>query len=548
MAKQEQQTLWQRFRRHIPAMIFLSVLVGICYLGFLNNGFVSDDIGGIRDNTHIGDLGYVLKQPFTMLQPFLYVFISKIGGVHPALFRLINILFHIGSVLLLYGILVLMTDSMIALFTASLFAVHPVLTESVVWISGGPYNKYVFFLLLSFFAYLKSKKENWKGWYIISLICFPLALSASEKCFIYPFILVVYEIAFGDIWRNWPRIMPFFGFLALWSLSFLERLRPRVEGLQNEFYQDPGTNNPFIQIPLAITMYLELLLWPDRLTLYQSELTMVPFIYIIRVITLLLLIGITVWSYKKHRFIFFFLSFFFISLIPTLLPFRLSSIVADRYVYFGAIGIFAVVAYILRALAKYEHIKTWVYLVFICVIMILIVRTIVRNSDWENEDTLWIAAARTSPSSPNNANNIGDMYSRHGDFEKAALAFQRAIALNPKYADAFHNLGNTYYQMGKLPESIQSYQTAVSMSPRLWQSNRNLSIIFFNTGNYPMALQYMQQLVKAMPNDPQFHSSLGIIYLKMNNAQEAKKEFLLALQIDPSNVQAQQALQSMGGK
>lgn len=549
MAKQGQISFWNRFSRHLPVIIFLTVLVGIGYLGFLNNGFLSDDIGAIRDNPHVGDISYVFNQPFTFFQPLTYVFISKIGGVAPPLFRLVNIGFHLGSVLLLYGILFMLTDSMVAIFTATMFAVHPILTESVVWISGGPYNKYVFFLLLSFFAYLYAQRKNSRFWYIISVISFPLALESSEKCFIYPFILVVYEFALGDIKKNWPRIMPFFGFLALWSLSFIERLRPRVEGLQNQFYQDPGTNNPFMQIPLAISKYLELLIWPDRLSLYQSELVMIPIIYGMRAIVVLITLGLTVWTYFKQRTIFFFLAFFFIGLIPTLLPFRLSSIVADRYVYFSSIGIFATVAIILRSLARNQYIKTWVYLFFCLVIVAYMVRTIVRNADWENEDTLWIAAARTSPSSPNNANNLGDMFSRHGQFENAAASFQRAIVLNPKYADAYHNLGNTYYQMGKIPEAVQAYQTALSMNPRLWQSARNLSIIYFGSGNYQQSLPYMQILVQLMPNDPQFHSSLGIVYLKLNRLTEAKEQFQITLKLDPTNQQAAQGLQqSVQGK
>ena len=548
MAKQGQITFWKRFSRHLPVVILLTVLVGICYLGFLNNGFLSDDIGAIRDNPRIGDMSFAFSQPFTFLQPLTYVFISKIGGVAPPLFRFVNICFHLGSVLLLYGILLMLTDSVVAIFAATMYAVHPILTESVVWISGGPYNKYVFFLLLSFFAYLYAQRKQSKFWYIISVIGFPLALESSEKSFMYPFILVAYEIALGDIKKNWLRIVPFFGFLGLWSISFLQRLQPRVEGLHQQFYQDPGTNNPLMQVPLAISKYLELLVWPDLLSLYQSELLMLPIVYAVRVVAVLLLFGLTAWSYFKHKTIFFFLAFFIIGLLPTTLPFRLSSIVADRYVYFSSIGLFVVVAIILRNLAKHEQIKTWVYLLFCLVIMVYMVRTIVRNADWENEDTLWISAARTSPSSPNNANNLGDMFSRHGQYENAAASFQRAIALNPRYADAYHNLGNTYYQMGKLPEAVETYQIALNMNPRLWQSARNLSIIFFNNGKYEEALKFMQILVQLVPNDPQFHSSLGVVYTKLNRFTEAKEQFKITLQMDPNNQQAMQVLQTIQGK
>lgn len=542
MANVEQHSLKQTLMRHLPALLFFTIIVGVCYFGFLNNAFVSDDIGAIRDNPHVADISYVTQQPFTMLQPFMYVLIAKIGGVHPPLFRFVNIMFHLGSVMLLYGILVLLTDTSVAFFAATLFAIHPLMTESVVWISGGPYNKYVFFLLLSFFAYLQAKIKKSHWWYALSVIGFPLALSASEKCFIYPFILVAYEFALGDIKKNWVRTIPFFAFLGIWSISFVERVQPRIEGLKNSFYQDAGVNNPFIQVPLAITMYLQLLVWPDRLSLYQSELAMNTFIYIVRTFTLVMYGLLTIWAYFKQKFIFFFLTFFLIALIPTLLPFRLSSVVADRYAYFAAIGIFAACAYLLAQAAKNEYLKTWVYVLFSCIVIALMIRTIVRNSDWISEDTLWISAARTSPSSPNNANNLGDMFSRHHDLQRAAEAFQRAIALNPKYADAYHNLGNTYYQMNKLSDAVQSYQTAIALNPNLWQSYRNLSIIFFSLGNFQQSLNYMQQLVKFFPDNSQFRASLGLIYIRLEKLPEARQSFEQSLQLDPNNQTAKQGL------
>jgi protein O-mannosyl-transferase len=43
----------------------------------------------------------------------------------------------------------------------------------------------------------------------------------------------------------------------------------------------------------------------------------------------------------------------------------------------------------------------------------------IRNSDWQNQDTLWIATGKTAPSDPKTHNNLGDLYGRHGDLDRA---------------------------------------------------------------------------------------------------------------------------------
>ncbi len=72
-----------------------------------------------------------------------------------------------------------------------------------------------------------------------------------------------------------------------------------------------------------------------------------------------------------------------------------------------------------------------------------------RNFDWKNQDTLWLATAKTSPSSHQNHNNLGDLYARRGEYEKAVEEFKKAIELKPDYGDAYHNLANVYHQIGK---------------------------------------------------------------------------------------------------
>ena len=75
--------------------------------------------------------------PLTWLS--LMVDVSLFGGVYSSAEHCINLLFHIGSVVLLYLILRRMTSQdWPSAMVAALFAVHPLHVESVAWASEAP--------------------------------------------------------------------------------------------------------------------------------------------------------------------------------------------------------------------------------------------------------------------------------------------------------------------------------------------------------------------------------------------------------------------------
>jgi tetratricopeptide (TPR) repeat protein len=159
------------------------------------------------------------------------------------------------------------------------------------------------------------------------------------------------------------------------------------------------------------------------------------------------------------------------------------------------------------------------YGVFIIMIIALSARTIIRNMDWRNEDTLWIATAKTSPSGQNSHNNLGDVYARNGNYPMAVEEFTKAVEINPNYADAYHNLANTYQMMGQEDKAIENYDKALAINPNIWQSYENLSSIYFNEGNYPEALVDIQKAISINPNDDSLKNNLASIQGKIQDSQ-----------------------------
>lgn len=521
--------------------LLLFFLILLTYINSLNNAFLSDDLAEIVQNPAIGNFSSVLAHPYGAIRPFLYWLVFNIFGLNQILFRLINVFFHIGSTILIFAIFKKLYSEKLALFVSAIFAIHPAIAEGVVWISGGMYPQYTFFFLLSFLFYLLSK--NHKKYYFFSILAFLLSFMSHPQMPLALFLIFpLWEISFGNFKKNWKKSVPFVIISICYVLVALSSLPERETTLQTVHYQEKGIDNIFVLIPMAVTSYFELIFFPKNLTLYHSELNFGPIQFTIRaILTAVFLAGI-LFAFKKHKFTFFWLSLFLIALSPTLTPFRLNWIVAERYLYLPMLGILAPVCFWLINLLEKFKLKKWDYIILSLLVITLATRTILRNIDWKNEDNLWIATGKTSPSSPNTHNNLGDVYGRWGQKERSLQEFQTAIALKPNYADAYHNSANVYRELGRLDKSLENYQLALKFNPNLWQSYQNIAAIYFSEKQYDKALENIQKAITLNPKNVPLRLNLGIIYLVSDNKEKAKEAFMSVLALDPQNQPAQAGL------
>ncbi len=514
--------------------LILVILVIIAYANGLGNDFVSDDTYGIMNNPLVSTFGNVKAQSLRYLQPLLYFIISNTVGLVPLWFRLLNVLAHVGTVTLMFAILSIISTPLVAFMAAAIFAVHPINIEAGVWISGGPDSWYTFFFLLSFWLYIKAfqRERRWL-YYVFSVLIFLQALSVGIPAVVLSGVLFLYEYLYGDLRKRWVYLVPYFLFSAVFGLIAVSGIGAREESFRVDHYQNIVSYNTFLQIPVAISSYFELFVWPAGLTLYHSEMNFSTVAFSFKVFVLLLYCAALIISFFKSRAIFFGLAIFIIGLIPTLTPQSIHWVVAERYAYFSIIGVAFVTAYVLAKIPKkYE---AYMYAIFVILIIAFTVRTIVRNIDWKNEDNLWIATGKTSPSDPKTHNNLGDVYVKRGEYAKAAEELIIAIKLNPNYADAYHNLGNVYQRAGTPEAALQMYAQALRINPRLWQAYQNIGALYFAGNQFASAEAYMKQALELNPNSAQLHAFLGIIALNAGDKVKARAAFNVALQLDPTS-------------
>lgn len=172
-----------RIRQYAPLVVVLisATIAVAAYLQALNAPFLSDDLLYIVFNKKIAELHYfelwrLLVEPYNPSFEFLplrdlsFWIDIALFGQNPAAFRLHNILLYLLCLPLVYAItasfwrycrpLDAASAPWVAAVVTALFALHPALVESVVWVSGRKYILPNFFSLLAIWLAFKVKRDQ----------------------------------------------------------------------------------------------------------------------------------------------------------------------------------------------------------------------------------------------------------------------------------------------------------------------------------------------------------------------------------------------------
>src|SRR3990167_405783 len=139
--KDQVKFLWHQ---NLKVLVILAVLVFVVYANTIPNSLVSDD-KGLVDPRNYSSFGKIFSDPFGALRLTFYALVHPICGDTPACYRLPSILAHFGNATLLFVLVNLLSKRRVAFFASAIFAVHPLLTETVSCISAGAYAAYTFF-------------------------------------------------------------------------------------------------------------------------------------------------------------------------------------------------------------------------------------------------------------------------------------------------------------------------------------------------------------------------------------------------------------------
>jgi len=187
----------------------LALLTAVAFANAVPNGFVWIDHWQVESGGFIAPslarlwsafhepLGSIpgWSGPAPYARPVAIALLSAVhaaAGVNPAAYHLVLVGMHLANVLLAYSILFTLTAApATAFFAAAVFAVHPLQTAAVSWISGISDPLFTLFVLLAFRLQLAVSQRADRGLLLrlAAVLSFALALGAKETAMVFPLLL-----------------------------------------------------------------------------------------------------------------------------------------------------------------------------------------------------------------------------------------------------------------------------------------------------------------------------------------------------------------------
>lgn len=525
--------------------VFILITLGfLLYFNSLFNGFVWDDEEQVLNNTLVhsitsipkffsgstfntggsGSLGGLYYKP-AMSTSFSLIY--TIFGANPFFFHLFQLLIHITNSILIFLIFRKVLTEKFSFLASLLFLIHPINTETVVYVSALQDALFMFFGLLALLFTLKPYQKINLFWISFLLL---LSLLSKETGFLFLPLILIYKLIFQRkkiilyiISTSWAVGIYFFlrfvvahvyftngGLSPIMRISFWERL---------------------INIPQIIFFYIRTFLAPLDLSITQHWVVTtiniddfyLPAGMVIIFFTIILLLGLFI-KQKSSQDFKIYLFFFIWTILGLGMHLQLSPLdmtVAERWFYFASAGILGMLAVILQNLELKAGIWKRIY-IFIALVIVttLFSRTFMRTFDWRNGLTLFSHDINISKNAFDLENNLGVELYRVGKFDEAKTHFKKSTELAPYWWTNWNNLGVIYEKEGDRNTARNYYQKAITHGD-YYLAYENLAKILFFDDNPQNAEQFIRQSLKKLPNNSSLWLTLALTEYKLGNLQEA---------------------------
>ncbi|XP_050524202.1 protein O-mannosyl-transferase TMTC2-like isoform X2 [Daktulosphaira vitifoliae] len=159
--------------------------------------------------------------------------------------------------------------------------------------------------------------------------------------------------------------------------------------------------------------------------------------------------------------------------------FYVGFVLAERVLYMPSIGYCFLFGYGYSVLEKKLGPK-WLKMSLAIVLTVYGTRTIIRNNDWKDDESLYRSGVHINP--PKAYGNLGSILSSQGRLNEAETALRTALKYRPNMADVHYNLGNLLRDKGNFDAAVSSYKNAIKYRPSLAVAYLNMGQLMATMG------------------------------------------------------------------
>ena len=490
-------------------------------------------------------------QPLRVLS---YAVNYGIAEFAPFGYHLVNTFLHAGAAVVLFFLVIELLPALrvkskarervvVAAFVAGLFACHPVNVESVAWISSRKYGLLALFFFLALWAHLKAfgagdKRMRWQIGSWVAGLC---AVLSSPFAVTLPAIILLLDYCRRGsldprpmLKERWAIYLPYaYCILAVMPLLMNVSNSEGVDEIAKPHFETPFVT--FLTATAGISDYarnLTLPFWLNNRYSNRIVQTVGDAKFLAAFLGAIALITFVVCELRKGRKLALFcVGWFLITWSPVSNIIPISTVIADRYLYLPAVGLFLGLGLLLRRWKALPALGG-------VVILALCVGTVQRNKVWSSSIALWTDCIEKSPANYLAHNSLGRAWREEKEFDKAIACFREAVRVNPDYHLAHHGLADVLLnEKGQGAEALPHFEIYLKKKQDNALAWMNVGIIHGQTGDLDKAAEYFQKAVEVDPQSAMVQHNIGVLYTLTEREEEAVMHFRKAIELETESAQ-----------
>jgi protein O-mannosyl-transferase len=463
------------------------------YANALHNPFVYDDYHTVIENTSIRTVTnpraifwHDVTRPVVN---FSYAVDRAVWGPTAFGFHLASVLFHALNVVLLFSLARrARLDVLSAFAAAALFAVHPMMTEAVGYVSGRSEVLCAAFVLVALLCadrWLHGRPEPRGRWLLATLASWIVALATKETAAMFPFVLVMYDrlttaAGFSNRFRKIHAPV-----LALTVLAGLGRLFVLA---RIEYPGQVSVHWPYLLVDADVfRRYIFMMVVPNGQALFH-EVGAISSVFNRRALAGLVAAGAVIgaiWRLRRSEWrASFGLAWFALLLVPSavLIALDQGEPMTEHRVYAASVGFFLAVG------AGVTHAVGWLSgrerllraagaAALALVLLSFAAETLQRNAVWGSPVTLWRESVDLAPTHPRPRLLLGEALADAGQRDAAIEQFRIAISFRPSDPVGHVELARSLGSAGRWREAREELMRALEVGPHYEPARQALRII-----------------------------------------------------------------------
>jgi len=484
-----------------------------------------------------------------------------------------------------------------AFVAALLFAVHPLRTECVAWLSCQPYLWATMFALATAWVYLH-RWQNMRGrgllWLLLATLLFGLSQLCKAIAIALPMVLLLLDIyPLRRIERRDGRIRWACPLLLIAEklpmLAITGFIAWRGHAATAEFLptEQPIWSQRILTAICAAAHYLWKTIYPVALSpRYElhGELTLSDPRVMAAIATLVLItVAALLMALRRRPALLVAWLAYLMLICPVLgIIWHGDHLAADRYTYLACMPWAILIGAILVALDRRR--PRWSIFSpapFVMASIVLFALCWRQTKVWGDSISLWrhtlavddksntarlnLGLALSSPdvhpgpaaptaaelvearglfekileTKPNHFNawkGLGIAFTGLGMPDEAVKAQENALRLKPNESAAIYSYATALSEAGRFDEARGMFQRAVEVDPQDYRAHTNLGMTLARLNQLSEAIDSFKRALAVNPAHARAWFQLGNVYVRVNNSDEARKAFDQALRIEPNSV------------